>query len=436
MSYKAIVARIHTRPLPGSDNIVLGTCGAYQVIVGKDTPDGCLGIFFEQGGQLSEELATVHDLVRRKDEDGNPCGGFFEPNRRVKAIKLRGARSEGFWVPLEHVAYTGYDLSQLREGDQFDELKGHKLCQKYFTPATLRQQRGAKNNRGETPMFPKHVDYEAFKRGAGIIPKGAAIYLTEKVHGTSGRLGHVLDDVIEPRGKLAEFLARLFRKPPKVTRKWCTLNGSRNVILERKAEGETGFYGKEAFRYLATEKITLRKGEMIFFELAGYTDTGQPIMAAQNLEALKDKSLQKRFGKEIVYRYGCIPGQCRLLVYRITLTNEDGQSEELSWPRVAARCRELGLEPVPPTTDPATGEPVPPFVYDGDLEKLAELVTRITGDEGLPSSLDPSHIQEGVVLRAESEYGTLFLKNKGFCFGVLEGYLKEKDDYVDLEESA
>lgn len=119
MSYKAIIAKIHTRPLPGSDNIVIGTCHGYQVIVSNLTESGQLGVFFESGGQLSESFATENNLVRRKDADGNNVGGYFEENRQVRAVKMRGAKSEGFWCPLHMLQYTGVNLNNLKEGDQF-----------------------------------------------------------------------------------------------------------------------------------------------------------------------------------------------------------------------------------------------------------------------------------------------------------------------------
>ena len=79
-------------------------------------------------------------------------------------------------------------------------------------------------------------------------------------------------------------------------------------------------------------------------------------------------------------------------------------------------------------------------IYDGNLEKLKKdidfLVNGETGSEALPSWTDPSHIREGVVIRIESEEGITWLKEKSWVFGVLEGYLKDKEDYVDTEESA
>jgi hypothetical protein len=46
MTYSAIVARINTRPFPNADRLLLGTCLGNQVVVGLDTQDDELGVFF------------------------------------------------------------------------------------------------------------------------------------------------------------------------------------------------------------------------------------------------------------------------------------------------------------------------------------------------------------------------------------------------------
>jgi len=52
-----------------------------------------------------------------------------------------------------------------------------------------------------------------------------------------------------------------------------------------------------------------------------------------------------------------------------------------------------------------------------------------------PSTLDDRQIKEGVVLRIESPtLGTTHVKNKAFEFGVMEGFWKQNDTGVDLEE--
>ncbi len=436
MAYKAIVARIHTRPLPGSDFLTLGSVSGYQVLVNKDTENGSLMALFEGGGQLSEGFAKQHDLVRRKDENGNNAGGFFEENRRVKALKMRGSKSEGFAVPLSHFDYTGVDPSILVEGYQFDELNGVPICNKYFTPQTLRAQRqgqGSGSTKRENEMFAKHVDTEQFKRGLNMIPEGSLIYISEKVHGTSFRYGRVREEMPLALGKvknaIAKFMNRFFTVPTNdsVEYVWQYLNGSRNVIL---SDGKPGYHGTEDFRRNAIKGIALHKGEVIYGELVGYTETGAPIMSTQDTGALKDKAIEKRFGKTVTYSYGQEEGTTGLYVYRITQVNEDGHVTELSWNQVVKRCNELGIKTVPvlETT-----------ILDAPVDFLVHTVQRHTeGENGEPlaSVLDYSHPREGVVVRYESQHGTDWLKNKSFAFGLLEGYLKEKDDYVDAEEIA
>lgn len=428
MSYQAIVARIHTRPLPGADRLVIGTCGNYQVIVGIDTKDGELGVFFESDGQLSEEFATQNDLVRRKNDDGSAAGGMFEPNRRVKAIKLRGAKSEGFWCPLDKVAYTGVSLASLTEGTQFDALNGRAICNKYFTPATQRSGKARYKVQRDNVMFHKHIDTGLFKREAALIPAGSQIWITEKLHGTSQRVGRVLDEQPIQRSWFGALVGRLFGWP--TTRKdWTQLIGTRNVILEHK-EGGT-FYGDEAFRYTVSEGVALHKGEVIYGEVVGYTHNGNPIMSTQDTSGLKDKQITAAFGKTMTYSYGCHVGQCAFYVYRITHVNEDGQSVELSWQQVKKRSREFGLNVVP--------ELATLTLDDRDRDGLAKQVAVLTETaDGVPypSLLDARHIREGVVVRYESEHGTGWMKNKAFSFGVMEGYLKDNAEFVDTEEAA
>lgn len=424
MTYKAIVSKIHVRPLAGADCLQIGSCGAYQVIVGIDIQDGELGVFFESDGQLSEEFAKANDLVRRKNDDGTPAGGMFEENRRVKAIKLRGAKSEGYWCPLRCFEYTGRTTS-LVEGYQFDELNGHLICGKYVTKATSERRGKQPKRQRDNPMFHKHVDTGMFRRESQHIPADSICYLTEKIHGTSFRLGNVLDDEPIKRGRLWGWLSALIGLPQ--TRKaWRHLIGSRNVIVEHR-DGD-GFYGKEDFRRKCVEGIALHKGEIVYGEIVGYTEGNAPIMAPQSTAGLKDKTINARFGSVIEYTYSCHPGQCKTFVYRITQSDEDGHVVELSWPQVKRRCRDLGLAVVPELCSPIIG-------VDG-LAAIVDAFTETADNQPHESSLDNRHIREGVVVRWESEHGTGWLKNKAFAFGVMEGYLKDSADYVDAEESA
>jgi hypothetical protein len=430
-NHQALVAPIRdTRPILGADKIVLAFVAGYNVIIGTDVKEGDLGLFFTSELCLSPEFCEKNNLFRKKDpETGENIGGYFEPNARVRAIKLKGAKSEGFWIPLDSLSYTSTNIKSLKDGDQIDVVNGFKICEKYYTPATRRRMNQNKSSlkKKENLMFHKHVDTEQLKRSLNEIHQGDILHISVKQHGTSGRTTHCLDEVPIPRGKIASFFAKLFKRP-ETRKEWRYLTGSRNVILE-KSTGD-GFYKTDEFRYNAIKNINLHKGETLFYELVGYVDDTTPIMATHDSTKLKDKNIEKRFGKTITYTYGCAPGECALYVYRITQTNEDGYSVDLSWPQVVARSTDLGLKTVPHLET---------FIYDGNSEALLKKVDKLTnGDSGVDAVADPidrSHPLEGIVLRVESCSGKVFwLKEKCLIFKILEGIMKEDDSIVDLEE--
>ena len=412
MSYEAIIARVHTKPFPNADRLLLGTVKGYQVIVGIGTNDGELGIFFPSDGQLSEQFANAWDLVGYH-ENGEKKGGYFAKNRRVRAVKLRGEKSDGFWCPLSYLAPFG-DVSGLKEGDKIVEFNGTPICNKYVTPETyVRLRKNRSLHRSETKMFRMNPDYEQFRLVYDEIDPINRIIITEKVHGTSHRYGRVLD---EKQGLMYR-LKRWFTHTKEYD--WAEMSGTRRVIIK---DNSRGYYADESFREEACRPFvgTLHKGETIYFEIVGYAGD-QPIMTPQPTDKLRDKEYKKRYGDLMEYRYGCAPGECDVYVYRITLANEDGYVLEYPWHEVEKRCAQLDVKTVPFLS-----------YSDNDIDLYAHVDSLVTG----PSTVDQSHIREGVVVRVESNTGTDFYKHKSFEFGVLEGYLKEKDDYVDMEEAS
>ena len=197
MSYSAVIAKIHTRPHPNAHSLLLGTTSGNQVIVSTATQDGELGAFFPADGQLSEEFCQQNRLLEEFGPDGKKTGGgYFPPNRRVRAINLRGEKSEGFWCPLSFLSYTGIDPMTLVEGLEFTALNGHPICNRYETPATqwAKQQSNSKKQKklpllqrlkfwwGQSGkpklVFPLHYDTKNFRRSEErSIPEGATIYI-------------------------------------------------------------------------------------------------------------------------------------------------------------------------------------------------------------------------------------------------------------------
>jgi hypothetical protein len=152
-------------------------------------------------------------------------------------------------------------------------------------------------------------------------------------------------------------------------------------------------------------------------------------MGSHNVKTLKDKAYTKKYGDTMVYKYGCPEGNYKFYAYRVTYTTVDGTEVDLTEPQLVAWCEQRGIEP--------PLDLVEPFVYDGDKDKLVELVDQLTDrPEVLTEDYrDPSHVNEGVVIRVDGQGLTpKFYKNKSKAFRIMEGIYKEEN--VDEEDAS
>ena len=431
MSYTAIVTKIQVRSHPNADKLQLGNCQGNQVVVGLDTVDGAVGIYFDTDGELSHDYCVNNNLynnsaLQRLNLPLSDHPGFFDHKRRVRAQSFRGSKSEGIWLPLSSLSWAG-NIDLLKEGDTLTEFGGHEICQKYISPATRRalgQQNQVKTGRRELKQFPKHDVTKQLRFVINDIPEDAVIYITEKCHGTQGRYCNVLDEELLPKWKqlLNTYLFRRGFFQPTSTYKH--FNGSKNVILER-SDSRTSWYGTDDFRYNVTKDLQLRKGEVIYFEIVGWVNETSPIMPPHQVDKKSLPEVYKQFGDVINYSYSCPAGEHRMYVYKIMLMNEDGHGVDLSWPQVKQRCTELGLAHVPELHRLMLHE------VDEHGSTLGATVAQFV--EG-PSTLNPNQIREGVIVRVESSLGTLYLKQKSHDFCVLEGIIKSDDTFIDPED--
>ena len=167
--YTAYVTKIkNIRKHPNADRLNLGECFGNTVVIGKEYNEETLYIYFPTDGQLSEEYATINNLVRKKDENGVNIGGYLDENKRnICAVRLRGERSDGLVMPLNSVEYTGIDLSLLQEGVVITILNGHEICRKYI-PRGNKHRNGGQSDGNRTrkkkapvaPLFSEHADTE------------------------------------------------------------------------------------------------------------------------------------------------------------------------------------------------------------------------------------------------------------------------------------
>jgi len=415
--HEAIITAIKVTPHPDPEvhSLAVGYICGETIIVSKSTADGELGVYFPCELQLSEQFAKANDLVRRKDENGNTAGGMFEENRRVRAQKFRGVKSNGFWCPLSYLAHFG-DVSSLSEGDKLTEFNGVPICNKYFTPKTLRARANSDIKPSKKNIcFPEHKDTEQIKHCLRNFNAGDNLVVTLKVHGTSQRVARNYTELPE---KWYDKVLGWFG----ITRErkvMSFLNGTRRVVLK----GDDNGYYSEHFRVRVAERLNpfLEPHMQVFFEVVGWEGPDSQIMPSHFTAKSKDKELTKRYGEKITYSYGCKPGEFDIYVYRIAYVLPNGQTIDLTWDQVKRKCESWNVKHVPELDK---------FVFDGNIDALVEKIEALSDG---PDPIDPSHIREGVCVRVDSSEWKCY-KNKGWTFKVIEGIAKEKDDYVDQEE--
>lgn len=408
--YQAIIARVYTRPHPNADRLQLGDVCGTTVVVGLDTKSGDLGVYFPPDGLLSHEFLVANSLYNKSARTilglGDGPTGFFDTNRRIRAQKFRGEKSDGIWLPLSALTkIQSYDVPCI-EGTMFTHIGSHMICEKWTTRKGSPTQGSRSVKKGELVGFPKHVDTEQWFYYDRSVPAGSVLTFTEKLHGTSHRVG-----LVKTEKKWWQFWKPSYE----------VVHGSRNVVLSAHTDRQS-YYGTDAFRYEATKDLVphLRKGEVVYGEIVGYVDGSTFIMPAHEVpKEFKD------FGPTLDWSYGLPPGAARFYIYRIVQFNDDGDAVELSHGQVIKRAHELHAHVVPWLA-----------TWIHEPNSTGQMVKILTGDPAIPSTIG-NGIREGVIIRVDTPDGhTHFYKNKSFLFKVLEGIVKLDDTYEDVEENA
>lgn len=360
MNNSAVFVRLgEVRKHPNADRLQLTTIFGNQVVVGMNAKEGDVGIYFDSNLQLSEEFAKANDLIRRKDEAGNNAGGMFDANRKVRCQKLRGERSDGFFIELKALEYIDSKLGTVlcqdgnsfafkenvfdsikvgkynfKVGDEFTEIGGHPICNKFIViqrQGGTNQKVGKKKFKFDSIMFKEHIDTAQLSRNLDKIDIDKQMVIAAKLHGTSGRYANVL--VEQPLPKWKEIINKAYARilsanglckngfpeyqeefniqhrifKPEV--KWMDLHGTRRVTLQPTTEQQITAFHDPQLRELAVKPFVgnLKKGETVFFEIVGFEPNGKPIMPTVDTTKLKDKEFTKQYGKLMTFSYGCKP---------------------------------------------------------------------------------------------------------------------------------
>jgi hypothetical protein len=329
-NYSATIVRIETlHPLENSDNLVGAPLLGMQAVVSKNTEVGTIGVVFVAGTQLADEYTARNNLYRHKEfnEDKSEAG-FIEDNRRVKAMRLRGSRSDALFMPLSSLSYTKVDLSELKIGDAFEELNGFEICKKYEVARksipTHEKNKHKVFTRVDERAFPRHYDTTQYYRVLETFKPYTDIIVTQKLHGTLLRFSNI---PVKRKLTLAEKLVS--RLGVKVQRdEYAHVYGSNRVIKDANNTDQKHFYDHDVYTDAGKKyDDMIPENFVVYGELVGWSPLGTP--------------LQKN------YTYRIPHATNEFYVYRVGQINGQGILTDLSWAQVKEFCRDRGMKVVP-----------------------------------------------------------------------------------------
>ena len=467
--YNATITTLNQfSPIPGADNIKIAHCLGQNIVVSNSTKEGDIGIYFPSDGVINTSFLAFNRLLAKDPVTGEKMGGFFDANCRVRCIKLRGVESDGFWCPLSYLINwamsTGIDITmELKEGTELTSFGDIIFCQKYYPPYlieranrmkvdinTIAQSRKPK----EAFPLPKHKDTARWT-GLGL-DADQTLYITEKLHGTSGRSGWLKN----PNYQVPSYLDRMYSKfvESLTSTAWNMLggldfyivmlidgifemlgaklplpekkfyHGSRNLPISN-----FGFRRDVADNIEMIIKSAIRNGVFyesddieVYYEIVGY-DRNKAIQS----QSCNQKELTKIYGKQINYTYGEKAGYHSYYVYRLVVNGQEVSYSDTS------QYGKFNMVPLLQTVNgPLTQEEV-------------QAIREQLNPSHSASVLDEKQLKEGIVLRIET-FGTEYerrksqvfpvspvvnvYKDKSFAFKLLEGIAKDNGEF-DIEEA-
>jgi hypothetical protein len=418
-NYCATVVQLkHFRKLENCDNVKAAIIFGCSVIVSKDTKEGDIGIFFPVETQLTKDFLRTNNLHRDASLNAdNTKKGYFEEHGRIRAVKFRGHKSEGFYIPISSLTSFIDQPETIAIGTEFDKINDTVICRKYVprmnrASGSYRQQvrKVSLEDNIKEGQFAFHYDTAKLSRNLDQIKPNSIISITDKLHGTSAVFGNLL-----VKRKLSWWEKALVKLGVNIKdEEYDYVWSSRRVVkgVGEPKQDASHYYDTDVWTDTFNEiKELIPQGYTIYGEIVGYTKEGSPIQKG--------------------YHYGCLEKKHKLYVYRVTVTSNSGKVVELSWPQVVEFCQKLGLDHVPEIYYGRAYDFA--FPVQGEWEeKFLETVNTSLVEGKMCKYHDFKVPAEGVVVRIDRLDHSLAFKHKNFAFLEWESKMLDSG-VVDME---
>ena len=170
-TFESRIYSLRVEPHPNADRLDLAAVGGFRCVIAKGSfADGDLAAYIPEGAVCPDWLIAELGL------EGKLAGS---KKNRVKAVKLRGALSQGLVYPVRDGMIRGRPVA---EGDEVTDLL--ELV-KYEPPVPIAMQGEVRPVHGST----LHYDIENVKKYPDALQEGEPVVITEKLHGSWCCLG-------------------------------------------------------------------------------------------------------------------------------------------------------------------------------------------------------------------------------------------------------
>ncbi len=417
-NYTCQVIKLPTmQKVDGLDNLVKVNVQGNDCLISKDSDHDELYLFFPVECELSHKYISDNNLYRHNDLNLDITKkGFFEDNRRVKAVKFKGVISSGFVIPIKSLPEF---VNDLKLGDEFNEIDGIEICKKYVKKFNVPGTPGEKKVRTideivDSRMAPEHPDTEHLLKNAHKLKLSDTVVLSYKLHGTSARYYNTL--VKRKLSLLERFLGKVGISIQKD--EYHFISASRRVLKSidfEELSGKLHYYSEDLWTKVGKEYFDgkLNKGEAVYCEIIGKDYTGAAIQSG--------------------YTYGLEKPE--VYIYRISNINTQGIEIDLPYKQMIERAEQLGLKSCPCLFYGKLDDFILRYIGRNDPHTIEEELDEIFNNILLekPSILDSSVVEEGFCLRVDNKYPKPDIyKIKSKKFLLHEGALLDKE-VLDIE---
>ena len=421
----------------------------------------------DKATKLSLEKTVVYTDLKKRIEslvnEGKPivdkakvlCG-FFNKYGRVRCITLKGTPSFGFLFEINSMAKYNPGIKDVNLEDylnqDFDTVDGELFVKAYVPPVkpeNVRKSKGEKRNKklnrfdrlveGELRF---HYDTGQIQKNMHVLSPDAKLLISNKLHGTSSIIGKIhvknpLPMIWYKRywNKMMDFIdcdKIKFKTDYTVDYGpvYCSRTVVKNQYINQDVNG--GYYNVDIWsEYGDIVYPYLDCGMTIYGEICGYL-TGS------------ESFIQK------MYDYGCKKGENFLMIYRVSVMNENGERQEWNvqdvhdWTvQLIDRMKDAGddnwkrIHPIDILYHGTLGDLYPDLDEDNHwhenvLEKMKNDKEHF-GMEDYEPMCNNKVPREGIVIRIDDDPINEAFKLKTVAFALGEAVLYDDDDYQDIE---